>query len=165
MEIEDNLIPHIPKEEWKTENEPLKILGEYEDGEIKKADISISASCNRVAVLDGHTESVFLGMKKDSPPEEVKKIMSEFKAEPQKLDLPTAPKQPIVIEEEPEKPQPRSARHAGSVPGMAVAVGRIREDPVLENGIRFMISGNNAIRGAAGASVLNAELMKAKDMF
>ncbi len=164
MEIEDNLIPYIPKEEWKTENEPRKILGEYEDGEIKNTDISISASCNRVAVLDGHSESVFLEMEDDSSPSKVKKIMSGFKAEPQELDLPTAPEQPIVIEEEPDKPQPRSARHAGSVPGMAVAVGRIREDPVFENGIRFLISGNNAIRGAAGASVLNAEIMKAKNL-
>lgn len=164
MEIEDNLIPYIPKEEWKTENEPLKILGNYEDGEIKKAGIEISASCNRVAVLDGHTESVFLELEEEGSPEEIEEIMSNYKAEPQELDLPTAPDRPIIVEEEPDKPQPRSARHAGSVPGMAVAVGRVREDPVLENGMRFLISGNNAIRGAAGASVVNAELMKAKDM-
>lgn len=164
MEIEDNLIPYIPKEEWKTENEPLKILGKYEKGKIKKAEIDISASCNRVAVLDGHTESVFLELENEASPESVERIMSEFKAEPQELNLPTAPIKPIIIEKEPDKPQPRSARHAGSVPGMAVAVGRVREDPVFENGIRFLISGNNAIRGAAGASVLNAELMKAKDL-
>lgn len=164
MEIEDNLIPYIPKEEWKTENEPLKILGTYKDGEIKKADIDFSASCNRVAVLDGHTESVFIELENEASPEEVKKIMKEFKAEPQDLDLPTAPEQPIIVKAEPDKPQPRTARHAGSVPGMAVAVGRVREDPVLKNGIRFLVSGNNAIRGAAGASVLNAELMQAKDL-
>lgn len=164
MEIEDNLIPHIPKEEWKTENEPLKILGNYEDGEIKKAEIEISASCNRVAVLDGHTESVFLELEEGGSPEEIEEIMSSYEAEPQELDLPTAPDWPIIVEKEPDRPQPRSARHAGNVPGMAVAVGRVREDPALENGIRFLISGNNAIRGAAGASVVNAELMKARNM-
>lgn len=164
MEIEDNLIPYISKEEWKTENEPLKILGEYNDGKIKKANISISASCNRIAVLDGHTESVFMNLEEEKTPEEIAKIMKNFKAEPQKQDLPTAPEQPIIITEEPDKPQPRTARHAGSVPGMAVVVGRVREDPAFDNGIRFTVSGNNAIRGAAGASVLNAELMKAKDL-
>lgn len=164
MEIQDNLIPYISKEEWKTENEPLKILGKYEDGEVTKSQIAISASCSRVAVLDGHTESVFLELEEDTSPTEVKRMMSEFKAVPQELELPTAPDQPIIVREEPDRPQPRDARHAGDVPGMSVVVGRVREDPVFENGIRFFVSGNNAIRGAAGASVLNAELMKAKDM-
>lgn len=164
MEIEDNLIPYISKEEWKTENEPLKILGEYENGEIKNANLEISASCNRVPVLDGHTETVFMELEKDSSPDEVAKAMSEFRAEAQELELPTAPQQPIIVAEEKDRPQPRFARHAGSVPGMSVVAGRIRKDPALENGIRFLVSGNNAIRGAAGASVLNAELMKAKDI-
>lgn len=164
MEIEDNLIPYIPKEEWKTENEPLKILGEYKDGKIEKAEMDFSASCHRVQVLDGHTESVFLELGEEASPEEVSKVMSEFRAEPQKLNLPTSPDQPIIVEERDDRPQPRSARHAGSVSGMSVVVGRIREDPALKNGIRFLVSGNNAIRGAAGASVLNAELMRAKDL-
>lgn len=164
MEIEDNLIPYISKEEWKTENEPLKILGEYKDGKIKETNISISASCNRIAVLDGHTESVFMNLENEKSPEETAKIMKNFKAEPQKQDLPTAPDQPIIVTEESDKPQPRTARHAGSVPGMAVVVGRVRDDPAFNNGIRFTVSGNNAIRGAAGASVLNAELMKVKDL-
>lgn len=164
MEIEDNLIPYISKEEWKTENEPLKIFGEYKNGEIENANLKISASCNRVPVLDGHTESVFLELGKDSSSDEVAETMSEFSAEAQELELPTAPQQPIIVIEEKDRPQPRFARHAGSVPGMSVVAGRIREDPALENGIRFLVSGNNAIRGAAGASVLNAELMKAKDI-
>ncbi len=164
MEIEDNLIPHIPKEEWKTENEPLKILGEYKSGSIEKAEIDISASCNRVPVLDGHTESIFLKLGSDATIDEVKKTMSEYQSEPQELELPTAPEYPVIVRDEPDQPQPRTARHAGSVPGMAVEVGRIREDPTLDNGVRFLISGNNAIRGAAGASVLNAELMKAKNL-
>lgn len=162
MEIEDNLIPYIGKEEWKTENEPLKILGDYEDGEIREAEMKISASCHRVPVLDGHTEAVFLELEGEASPEEVKSAMSEFRAEPQELDLPTAPEWPIIVRGENDRPQPRSARHAGSIPGMSVEVGRVREDTSLEKGIKFLVSGNNAIRGAAGASVLNAELMKAK---
>lgn len=164
MEIEDNVLPYISKEEWKTENEPLKIWGEFKDGKIEEAEIDVSASCHRVPVLDGHTESVFLELGDEAPSEDVAKSMSEFKAEPQELDLPTAPDRPIIVAEGKDRPQPRSARHAGSVPGMSVVVGRIREDPALENGIRLLVSGNNAIRGAAGASVLNAELMEAKDL-
>lgn len=164
MEIEDNLIPYISKEEWKTENEPLKIFGEFKNGEIKEAEMNLSASCHRVPVLDGHTEAVSLELEKEASPDEIAKTMSEFRAEAQELELPTAPDQPIIVSEENDRPQPRFARHAGSVPGMSVVAGRIREDPALENGIKFLVSGNNAIRGAAGASVLNAELMKAKEL-
>lgn len=164
MEIEDNLIPHIPKEEWKTENEPLKILGKFKDGEIEKAELKISASCNRVTVLDGHTISTFLELGEEASPEDVMEAMRNFRADPQNLELPTAPEEPVIVTEKPDRPQPRFARHAGSVPGMSVVVGRIQEDPALKNGVRFLVSGNNAIRGAAGASVLNAELMKAKDL-
>lgn len=164
MEIEDNLIPHISKEEWKTENEPLKILGNHKANQIEEAEIDISTSCNRIAVVDGHTESVFLELEEEMNPEETKEIMRRFEGEPQKRDLPTAPENPIIVREEKDQPQPRTARHAGTVPGMSVVVGRIREDPAVENGIRFTVSGNNAIRGAAGASVLNAELMKDKGL-
>ncbi|KXB02442.1 aspartate-semialdehyde dehydrogenase [candidate division MSBL1 archaeon SCGC-AAA261F19] len=164
MEIQDNLIPYIGKEEWKTENETLKILGEFKNGEILPAKIEISSSCHRVPVLDGHTEAVFLELGKETSLEEVSESLAKFKAKPQELKLPTAPEQPIIVETDANKPQPRSARFAGSVEGMAVAVGRIRKDPILKNGIRFVVSGNNAIRGAAGASVLNAELMKSEGL-
>lgn len=162
MEIQDNLIPYISKEEWKTENETLKILGELKGGEIQSAPIAISSSCHRVPVLDGHTEALFLELGEKASPEEVSDSLARFEARPQELELPTAPKQPVIVGTAADRPQPRSARSAGSVPGMAVVAGRIREDPVLENGIRFVVSGNNAIRGAAGASVLNAELMKSE---
>lgn len=164
MEIVDNLVPHISKEEWKTENEPLKILGDYEDGQIKKADIGVSASCNRIPTLDGHTESVFMDLEENKTPEEIAELMKNFESEPQKRGLPTAPDQPIIVKEEKDQPQPRTARHAGSVPGMSVVVGRLRDDPTLDKGIRFTVSGNNAMRGAAGASVINAELMKDMDL-
>lgn len=164
MEIHDNLIPYIGKEEWKTENELLKILGKLKNGKVSPAEVKVSASCNRVPVLDGHTESVFLELGKSVSTEKVTKSMSNFTSKPQELDMPTAPERPIIVDDRKDRPQPRFARFAGSVPGMAVVVGRIREDPVLKNGIKFMVSGNNAIRGAAGASILNAELMKSEGL-
>ncbi|MBS3815014.1 MAG: aspartate-semialdehyde dehydrogenase [Hadesarchaea archaeon] len=164
MEIEDNLIPYIGKEEWKTENETLKIFGKLENEEITPAEISVTSSCHRVPVIDGHTETVFLELSENATEEEVNKVLSEFKAKPQELELPTAPDQPIMVDNRKDRPQPRFARYAGSVPGMSVVAGRIRKDPSLKNGIKFLVSGNNAIRGAAGASVLNAELMKSEGL-
>lgn len=162
MEIVDNMLPHISKEEWKTENEPLKILGSYDEGKIENAEMNISTSCNRIPVLDGHTESVFLDLEKKVSPEDVKKTLRNFEAEPQELNLPTAPSQPVMVSEEKDRPQPRFARKAGDISGMSVVVGRVREDNAFERGIRFLVSGNNVVRGAAGASVLNAELMDAR---
>jgi aspartate-semialdehyde dehydrogenase len=162
MTIQDNIIPFIAKEEAKTETESLKILGKLQKKKVMQAQIEISASCHRVPVLDGHTEAVFLEMEMQAPARRVAGVLANFKAKPQRLKLPTAPKRPIIVEEGEDRPQPRFARSAGSVPGMAVVVGRVREDPVFKKGIKFLVSGNNAIRGAAGASVLNAELMKAE---
>lgn len=164
MEIQDNLIPYIGKEEWKTENETLKILGKIEDNKVSPAKIKVSASCHRVPVLDGHTEAAFLELDKKADPKKASESLSNFVAKPQELGMPTAPEQPIIVDERNDRPQPRSARFAGSIPGMAVVVGRIRKDPILKNGLKFIVSGNNAIRGAAGASVLNAELMKSEGL-
>jgi len=113
-------------------------------------------------VLDGHTVAIFVELGKRASPEEVIEALSKFKAEPQKLKLPSAPEQPVIVSPEEDMPQPRYARYAGSVPGMAVVVGRVRRDPALENGIKFIACGHNVIRGAAGAAVLNAELLKAE---
>lgn len=162
MTIQDNVIPFIAREEPKVETEPLKILGKLEGGTVNPALMSISASCHRVPVLDGHTEAVFVELEQQATPEQVIDVLASFKAKPQKLKLPTAPEQPVIVQSGDDVPQPRFARYAGSVPGMAVVVGRIRKDPVFERGIKFIVSGNNAIRGAAGASVLNAELLKAE---
>ena len=162
MAIEDNIIPFIAKEEGKTEEEPLKLLGKLSGKEIELAPIRISASCHRVPVLDGHTTAVFVELGKRASPEDIAEVLSKFKAKPQKLKLPSAPEQPVIVSPDEDMPQPRYARYAGSVPGMAVVVGRIREDPALKNGIKFIASGHNVIRGAAGAAVLNAELLKAE---
>ncbi len=155
MAIVDNLIPYIAKEEEKVETEALKILGSFNGSEIEQADFKISASCNRVAVLDGHTEAIFLRTSREATPEDIKRVMRNFKGKPQELSLPTAPPQPLIVREEQDRPQPRLDRNAGN--GMAVTVGRVREDRIL--GIKYVALGHNTIRGAAGASVLNAELL------
>ncbi len=165
MAILDNLIPYIKKEEEKVSSEPQKILGRFENGKILPANVPIGASCHRVNVLDGHTEAVFVELGRKAFPEEVAKVFKEFQPEPQQLKLPTAPQPPIIVREEPDRPQPRFDRYAGEPPrakGMAVVVGRIREEPVFETGIKYMLLSHNTIRGAAGNSVLTAELLKAK---
>ncbi|MCS4541532.1 MAG: aspartate-semialdehyde dehydrogenase [Euryarchaeota archaeon] len=157
MAILDNILPYISHEEEKIQTETLKLLGTYREGQIQPANIKISASCNRVFVLDGHLETVFVELKRPAKIDEVKKAFQNFNALPQKLKLPTAPIPPIVVREEIDRPQPRLDRDAGK--GMAVVVGRIRKDAVFDEGIKYLALGHNTIRGAAGASVLNAELL------
>lgn len=149
MAIMDNIIPYIGSEEEKMENEPLKLLGEFDGSEVVPADIKISASCNRVPVMDGHTEAIWAKMTDDPTPEQVRQAFLNFK--PDLGDLPTEPEQVLIVRDEPDRPQPRLDRNMGK--GMSITVGRIRE------GIRYMAMGHNTIRGAAGASVLNAELL------
>lgn len=156
MAIVDNVIPYIKGEEEKVEEEGLKILGRFNGAEIEPADIKISASCNRVPVLEGHTEAIFIKTGKEWSIDEVSRAMKEFRALPQELKLPTAPENPIVVRDEVDRPQPRLDRNNQG--GMAVVVGRIRECPVLD--FKYIVMGHNTIRGAAGASILNAELLK-----
>ncbi len=156
MAIVDNVIPYIKGEEEKVEEEGLKILGSFNGSEIEPAEIRISASCNRVPVLEGHTEAVFIKAANEWGLEGVIEALREFKALPQELGLPTAPENPVVVREEPDRPQPRLDRYNQG--GMAVAVGRIRRCPVLD--FKYIVMGHNTIRGAAGASILNAELLK-----
>jgi aspartate-semialdehyde dehydrogenase len=158
LDIVDNMIPYISKEEEKVETEPLKILGAFDGNRVRQANITISASCNRVAVKDGHTESVFVKLENDPSIDEVKKAFNHFSGEPQILKLPSAPEKPIVVREEVNRPQPRYDRNEGK--GMSVVVGRIRKDPVMT--LRYTCLGHNTIRGAAGAAILSAELMIAK---
>jgi aspartate-semialdehyde dehydrogenase len=149
MAIMDNIIPYIGGEEEKMETEPLKLLGEFDGSEIIPADINISASCNRVPVMDGHTEAIWAKMTDNPTPEQVRQAFLGFN--PNLGDLPTEPKQVLIVREELDRPQPRLDRNMGK--GMSITVGRIRE------GIRYTAMGHNTVRGAAGASVLNAELL------
>ncbi|MDI6639883.1 MAG: aspartate-semialdehyde dehydrogenase [Methanocellales archaeon] len=155
MAILDNVIPYIKDEEEKVEGEAQKILGEFDGSKVKNADFSISASCHRVPVLDGHTEAIWVMMRENPTPEEVRDAFRTFRCDEVK-GLPTAPEKPIIVHDAEDRPQPRLDRDAGH--GMSVSVGRIRD------GIRYIAMGHNTIRGAAGASVLNAEFLVKKKM-
>lgn len=166
MAIIDNLIPFIRGEEEKVAQEILKILGSYSNG-FKYAGFKLGASCHRVGVLDGHTEAVFLETESEAAPAEVADCMRKFAAEPQKLGLPSAPVQPIIVRDEPDRPQPRLDRLSGSperAKGMATVVGRIRDEPALDRGIKYVVLSHNTIRGAAGNAILIAEMLRAKRM-
>ncbi|MGH7608403.1 MAG: aspartate-semialdehyde dehydrogenase [Candidatus Dormibacteria bacterium] len=157
--VQDNLIPFIRAEEPKLEREPLKILGGWHGGRFSPADMVLSASCNRVPVLYGHTESVSVRLGSDATAERITAAMAGFHGLPQELRLPSAPPQPLVVSQDQERPQPRLDRNAGR--GMAVSVGRVRPCPVL--GWKFSLVVHNAVRGAAGAALLNAELLAAQE--
>ena len=160
LDILDNVIPYIAKEEEKMESEPLKILGNFDGKVVQNADFQLSASCNRVHVKDGHLESVFVKLDSDPSVNEVEEAFAGFNGEPQKLKLPSAPEHPIVVRKEPNRPQPRFDRNEGK--GMSVVVGRVRKDPIMS--VKYMCLGHNTIRGAAGAGILSAELAVAKGL-
>lgn len=157
MAIVDNLVPYIGGEEEKMESETLHLLGSYDGNEVINADFKLSASCHRVPVIDGHTEAVFIELGDDFDIGDVKEKMQNFKGLPQELNLFSAPQNPIVVKEESDRPQPRMDRNAGN--GMSVTVGRLRKDQAFDNSFKYVLVGHNTIRGAAGASVLNAELI------
>ena len=157
MAIVDNLVPFIGGEEEKMETETLHLLGDYDGETVTPASFGVSASCHRVAVVDGHTEAVFIEMEDGFEIDEIKEAMDSFRGLPQKLDLYSAPPKPVVIRDEDNRPQPRMDRNTDN--GMAVTVGRIRKDAAFANSLRYVLVGHNTIRGAAGASILNAELI------
>ncbi len=155
LDLLDNVIPHIGGEEPKLETEPKKILGAYHDGAIAERELAISASCNRVAVLDGHTECVSVRLREAPALEDVAAAWEGFAALPQELGLPLAPRRPIHYLPEAHAPQPRL--HRSLERGMAVSIGRLRPCPLL--GYKFVALVHNTVRGAAGGAVLNAELL------
>lgn len=157
MDILGNVIPFIGGEEPKMECEAQKILGDLKNGELIPAPFVVSAHCNRVAVFDGHTESVSILFKNKPTVEQVKETLRNFKGIPQEKQLPFAPKQPILVFEEDNRPQP--ARDVWKENGMAACVGRIRECSIFD--IKMTVMGHNTVRGAAGAAILNAETLVA----
>jgi len=150
MDIYDNVVPYIGQEEEKMETETLKIMGKFDGAEVKDAPYTVSASCHRVPVVDGHTVAVWLDYRGDV--EKAKAAFSRY--QPPFSGLPTQPEKSIQFFDTPDRPQPRLDRNRGN--GMTVSVGRVRP------GLRFISLGHNTIRGAAGASVLNAELIHTK---
>ena len=160
MAIVDNLVPYIGEEEEKMESETLHLLGSFDGSNVIDANFNLSASCHRVPVIDGHTEAVFIELNDDFDIDDVESKMSNFKGLPQELNLFSAPENPVIIKDELDRPQPRMDRNAGN--GMAVTVGRLRKDQAFDNSFKYVLVGHNTIRGAAGASVLNAELINDK---
>lgn len=156
MDIADNVLPYIAGEEPKVETEAQKILGTIRDGSIEKADFTVSAQCFRVAVLDGHTASVRVDLKKSATFEEVIDAMKTFPS----LDLRSSPEHFIEVLDEPSRPQPRLDRDNGN--GMSITVGRIFPDNVFD--YRFVSLSHNTVRGAAGSTILNAELLAQKNL-
>ena len=159
MDILDNVIPFIRGEEEKMEREPLKLLGTLEGERIADAPFVISAQCNRVAVRDGHTECVSLEFERKPRTDELLAALEEFRAPPEVAGLPSSPAQPIVVRREPDRPQPIRDRDVGR--GMSVSVGRVR--PCAVGDAKFVVLGHNTLRGAAGGSIHNAELLVAQE--
>lgn len=152
--FEGNVIPYIEKEEEKVKKETLKLLGEFAGGKIKSADFRITCKCNRVPVLHGHTESVFIQTIKSCSVDDLKKAWRGYRGEPQRLGLPTAPKQPIVVMEEADRPQPRFDSMIEG--GMVAAVGGV-EINTFDNGFQYTVLSHNIELGAAKGAVLAAE--------
>ncbi len=158
LAISDNVLPFIEGEEEKIEQETLKILGRLRKGQIEEAPMNVSAQCNRVNVSDGHMAAVRVKLNKQATKDELREALISFSALPQELRLHSAPEQPIIVRDEPDRPQPRLDRDAGE--GMSITIGRLQEDNVLD--YRFVALSHNTIRGAAGAAILNAELLVAR---
>jgi aspartate-semialdehyde dehydrogenase len=155
-----NVIPHIDGEEPKIESEPRKILGRFVADHIEPHPVTLSATCTRVPVVNGHTESVSVELEKEVTQDDVLAAFRDFTGEPQRLELPSAPVKPIVYLDAPNRPQPRLDVERDG--GMVTHIGRLRACPVL--GHKFVLLSHNTIRGAAGAAILNAELLAAKNL-
>jgi aspartate-semialdehyde dehydrogenase len=157
LDIIDNVLPHIGGEEEKIETETKKILGNCIDQRIEAAPMAVSAQCHRVNVADGHMAAVRVKLTRKAELSELRAALASFHSLPQELGLHSAPRQPIVVRDELERPQPKLDRDAGN--GMTVTIGRLMPDTVLD--YRFVALSHNTIRGAAGAAILNAELLVA----
>lgn len=155
MDVLANVIPFISGEEEKMQQETQKILGHVSDGRVVPLNAHVSAQCHRVPVTDGHMVATSVAFRDKPPVDDLRRALNNFRSLPQQRNLPSAPLQPVIYLEQQDRPQPR--RDAERDNGMSVFVGRARECPVLD--IKFVACGHNTIRGAAGAAVLNAELM------
>jgi aspartate-semialdehyde dehydrogenase len=158
MDIHGNVVPFISGEEEKLESEPQKLLGKWDGTRFVDAGLGISAHCNRVPVLDGHVECVSLSLKKIASLNEVHEALRNFEVDEELASLPSALRHPVVVLDEPDRPQPRRDVRAGE--GMAAVVGRVRECPLLD--VKLTLLSHNLMRGAAGAALLNAELLAAR---
>lgn len=158
LDILGNVIPHISGEEEKVEGETLKLLGRLSDGRVQPGEFAVSAQCNRVLVEDGHTECIAVSLNSKATLGDLLEAWRRFRTLPQERQLPSAPQHPIVVREEQDRPQPKFDVYAEG--GMATVIGRVRPCSVLQ--FKYTALSHNTIRGAAGAALLNAELMKSE---
>jgi aspartate-semialdehyde dehydrogenase len=158
LDIMDNVIPYIPKEEEKVQVETKKILGHMNNGSIAASPLKVSCTCTRVPVLDGHTESVFVETKQTVEAQDVKDEMVKFSKNVTITGLPSAPKDYIIVHDDPTRPQPRIDREIND--GMTTVVGRLRKDTAFDKGIKYMLLSHNEKMGSAKGAVLLAELLK-----
>lgn len=156
LDILGNVVPFIGGEEAKLESEPQKILGTLQDGRVAPHAVKVSAHTTRVPVIDGHTEMISVDFEREVSADEIRQAFAAFRGVPQERQLPSAPAQPLVFLEEENRPQPRLDVERDN--GMTVFLGRLRPCAVLQH--KFVALGHNTVRGAAGAALLNAELMK-----
>ncbi len=158
FDILGNVIPYIAKEEEKMEEETLKLLGKLNGNAVDPAPFAMSAQCNRVAVEDGHTESVSVKLTRKTSDKDILAAWNSFRSAPQELKLPSAPEQPLLYFDASDRPQPRFDADRGA--GMTTSIGRLRPCSVFD--WKFTVLSHNTIRGAAGAALLNAELLQAQ---
>ena len=161
LDILGNVVPFISGEEEKLEEEPQKLLGKWDGSRFVAAGLGISAHCNRVPVENGHLECLSLSLKKIATLDEVREALRNFKVSDELASLPTAVKNPVIVLDEENRPQPRRDVDAGN--GMAAVVGRVRECPLLD--VKLTLLSHNLLRGAAGAALLNAELLASRGYF
>jgi len=161
LDILGNVIPYISDEEPKLEKEMTKLLGRYENGAVKDADMQVSSHTNRVAVEHGHTICITASFAKHATVDEALSVLRSWRGAESTWDLPSRPEHPLLVTDEVNRPQPRRDVNLGR--GMTVTVGRVRPDPILD--LRMVALGHNTVRGAAGGSVLNAELLAATGQF
>ena len=162
LDIMDNIIPYIPKEEEKVQIETKKILGTLDSSFINPSETKVSCTCTRVPVLDGHTEIVFVQTDDAAEPADVKNEMLNFSKSITIRELPTAPEEYIIVHDDPARPQPRIDREIND--GMTTVVGRLRKDSVFENGIKYVLLSHNEKMGSAKGAVLLAELLRQKNI-
>lgn len=162
LDVTDNVVPYIPKEEEKVQIETTKILGKLNSNSIKPANFKVSCTCTRVNVREGHTETVFAEASEKIEPDDITKSMRKFSRVFADRGLPSAPKQLITISEDPFRPQPRLDRD--NEDGMTTTVGRIRKDPAFENAIKYVLVSHNTKMGAAKGAVLTAEILAKSEL-
>jgi aspartate-semialdehyde dehydrogenase len=160
LDVIDNVVPYIAKEEEKVQIETKKILGKLDGAKLTPHSALVTCTCTRVGVIDGHTESVFLGLERKATLDEAKAALREFGSELKLLELPSCPPELIHVTDAPDRPQPRLDRERGG--GMTTTVGRLREDPAIENGLKYVLLSHNTKMGAAKGAILTAEWLASR---